>query len=322
MNKPIDRLLHFALLAPGSPQIALRKSLRRVAGEYREFDWYSLWNAGRIAELQGNFVKMAREFQPTLVFMQVQTAGILNGHVLDQVTGKKVSWCGDCRDTTPAWAIALAPHTDLMCFSNARDVENVKRAGFPSAFINIGFSDQVFNPHGPRREGTPEIIFLGNNYGTRFPRSVQRCKMVALLRERYGARFAVHGNGWGEEDIWLDEMTEAAAYRACRIAVGQNHYDDVPRFSSDRIFRSMGSGAFCIHNDFPGVEKDYQIGKEIVLWRDFEGLLKHIDYYLEHEDERKEIARAGCLRTHLDHTWDGRIEELLRVLSPTNGLEN
>jgi hypothetical protein len=62
---------------------------------------------------------------------------------------------------------------------------------------------------------------------------------------RYGRRFAVYGRGWGRHGEWLDEGQEAAAYRASWIAIGQNHFADVPRFASDRLFRAAGERLTC-----------------------------------------------------------------------------
>src|SRR6202012_2710423 len=156
-------------------------------------------------------------------------------------------WCGDVRDETPLWAWNLAPHVSLTCFSNLRDVYSLRSFGYRAEFLNIGFSPHIFTPAGAPRPNTPEIIFLGNNHGNLYPQSESRREMVSLLRARYGDRFAVYGRGWashGIETTFLPESEEAAAYRACKLAINQNHYNTVLRFSSDRILRAMGSGVF------------------------------------------------------------------------------
>jgi hypothetical protein len=305
------KLLHFSLLAPGSPQTGMRDALQAIAKDYIEFDWHSFYRNGNIPGLQREFLNVATRFRPTHCFLQVQTAGILPGELLAQIPGTKIQWCGDCRSATPQWAWDIAPHVAMNFFSNKRDVENLHAKGYNARYLNIGFSEKVFTPEGEKRPGTAEIIFLGNNYGpSHFPLGAQRQEMVAMLRQRYGPRFAVHGNGWGPHDIWLDEPTEAAAYRNCKIAIGQNHYDDVPGFSSDRIFRAMGCGAFCIHNHFPGIEESYNIGEHLITWKNFNELTQQIDHYLAHEQTRNQIAAAGCAHTHQHHTWARRIQAL------------
>ena len=40
-----------------------------------------------------------------------------------------------------------------------------------------------------------------------------------------------------------------------------------------------------------------------------------IKYYLEHEDERMEIAKAGQARTLRDHTYACRMHDLVDIIS-------
>jgi len=170
----------------------------------------------------------------------------------------------------------------------------------------------VCNPVGPKREGTAEIVFMGNDYKGTFPCSAERTQMVRMLQQRYGSRFAVHGSGWDAPNF-LQEPDEAAAYRACKIAINQNHYDAVPKFTSDRIFRLMGSGAFCLSNYWPGMEEDFEIGTHLVTYPTIEHLPALIDYYLDHVDERQQIAKRGCQHVHAHHSWDARMVDLLRI---------
>ncbi len=312
------KLLHFALLAPGSPQWGLRNALRAMASEYAEFDWYPQWSNQNLRELRDGFVEKTRAMKPDFVFMQIQTENLLPGAVLDEVrrhSGFTLSWCGDCRDETPRWMWDAVGHIDLHTVSNLRDVENLRERGRAAEFLNIGFTPEVFSPQGRHRPGTPDVVFLGTNYGTRFPRSVARQKMVAGLRARYGGRFAVYGGGWGPNDPFLNEEEESASYRSCKIAINQNHYDTVPRFSSDRIFRAMGSGAFVLSNYWPGIEEEFSDGEHLVVWRDFDELHAKIDYYLAHDDERHKIAAAGTEHVRRNHTWEARMRNIQTFLS-------
>ena len=59
-----------------------------------------------------------------------------------------------------------------------------------------------------------------------------------------------------------------------------NHYDDVPRFFSDRRLRIMASGAFCIANHNPGIEEDFEIGKHLVTFRQIREIPQLVNKYL------------------------------------------
>jgi spore maturation protein CgeB len=278
-------------------------------------DWYSRWTRGRIRDVQIEFMEVASCLgENDLIFIQAQTPGVLPGRILQKVPGIKLAWVGDLRERTQDYSFDMAPHV-ISCFSNERDVEAIRAVGHRADFLNIGFTTGVFNPEGSLREGTPEIVFLGSQYPDRFPRSSQRQRIVAELRERYGSRFAVYGNGWGDNSVFLQEQDEAAAYRTCKIAIDANHFDTVSRFTSDRRFRSMGSGAFTLANWHPGIEVDFTPGEHLVTWKDPAEIPGLIDHYLEHEDERKVIAAAGCRHVHLNHSWDARMVELQSIIS-------
>jgi spore maturation protein CgeB len=55
-------------------------------------------------------------------------------------------------------------------------------------------------------------------------------------------------------------------------------------------------------------------GKEVITYRTPEECAELIRYYLAHEDERTEIARAGQQRTLRDHTYYQRVQELVGIV--------
>lgn len=79
-----------------------------------------------------------------------------------------------------------------------------------------------------------------------------------------------------------------------------------------RTFEICGAGTLqLIDNLEPEWFRDK---KEIVVFKDARDLRKKISYYLSHESERKKIAEAGYKRAHKDHTYDKRLEQLLKLL--------
>jgi spore maturation protein CgeB len=58
----------------------------------------------------------------------------------------------------------------------------------------------------------------------------------------------------------------------------------------------------------------FEPGREIVTYRDSDDLADRIAYYLEHEEERAAIARAGQARTLAEHTYEHRMRELVEIL--------
>ena len=63
-----------------------------------------------------------------------------------------------------------------------------------------------------------------------------------------------------------------------------------------RIFDVLGAGGFLLTNYQEELEDYFEIGKDLVCYSSEEDLLQKTAYYLEHDEERKQIARNGYLK--------------------------
>ena len=80
-----------------------------------------------------------------------------------------------------------------------------------------------------------------------------------------------------------------------------------------RIYDLMGAGGFVISNYQAEIPEYFEVDKEIVLYESVPDLLEKIDYYLKHDDERKQIAKNGYERIKKEHTYDIRIKAMLEL---------
>lgn len=62
------------------------------------------------------------------------------------------------------------------------------------------------------------------------------------------------------------------------------------------------------------LERFYEIGKEIVVYKDIPDLIEKIRYYLAHNKEREAIAQAGYERTMREHTIEKRLELIFKTV--------
>ncbi len=81
-----------------------------------------------------------------------------------------------------------------------------------------------------------------------------------------------------------------------------------------RPFEISACGGFCLTGDADDMGTYYEDGKEMVFYRSIPDLIKKINYYLAHDDERRAIARAGYARTLREHTAEKRFNEMFRVM--------
>jgi len=159
-----------------------------------------------------------------------------------------------------------------------------------------------------------DIIFTGSKgYHPEWP---WRPQLINWLHDTYGTGFKHYGNDGIQvvRGLALNEL-----YASTKITIGDTlciNYD-YPDYFSDRLFEATGRGAFVIFPYIKGIENYFKLGEEIITFRfgDFEDLKTKIDYYLEHDEEREKIRKAGFERTKKDHTYIKRWEEILNTIN-------
>lgn len=63
-----------------------------------------------------------------------------------------------------------------------------------------------------------------------------------------------------------------------------------------RVFQVCMASGFLLTEYAPGIENYFEIDREIVCFKEAEEMIDKIDYYLNHDEERRAIARAGWER--------------------------
>lgn len=306
------KLFHIGLSAAETPENGLQKAFREVFPEYREI------NCGH-KDLNNEVIRIAEEFRPDIVWMQIQCEGILHvgtARKLKELGCFVMNWTGDVRATVPPWMIEMGPHIDLTLFSNYTDVLDCRKRGIKSGFLQIGIDPEIYNRNGPVST-TQDIVFMGNNYGQgQFPLSSFRAQMVHTLKSRFKDRFGLYGTGWNSPrangNYLGNQRGEAAIYRGCKIAINCSHFD-YSRYSSDRLFRAMASGAFVLTKWYPNIEADFIDREHLVVWHNMADLVQKCEYYLRQEEERKEIAAEGCRLAHNRDTFKNMCENIKQL---------
>lgn len=254
-------------------------------------------------------IKVAAEFEPDIIFLQVQTPNIIHIETIYILNTKSwvCNFTGDVRVPIPSWYIETGFLCHMSFFTNETDVKTLNDLKIPAAYLNLGFDDEIYTPAGDKHP-VKDIVFMANNYPGQFALTDLRAQVVETLRQ---FSFALYGNGWIKSNGHFNgfQEMEAGAYRGCKIAINCSHYD-LERYSSDRILRIMGSGAFCLSKWFPGYEKDYTDKKHLVIWNTLDELVDMCKYYLTYELERGDIATDGCALVHGRDTFNHMAENI------------
>lgn len=183
----------------------------------------------------------------------------------------------------------------------------------------------VGGAHGNRKKIIEEAKKFGVNvmcWGTGWPAG--RAKDEDLLRIYYQSKINLNftkssGVFWKElvliflsrnydrslrfnsPGMWLDNARSLAPSIWSRQIKGRN-------------FEIPGLGVFFLTEYVRHIEDYYEIGKEIDCFKNPKELADKIKYYLNHDGEREEIARAGRERTLKNHTYEKRFNEIFKKI--------
>jgi spore maturation protein CgeB len=97
-----------------------------------------------------------------------------------------------------------------------------------------------------------------------------------------------------------------------RSRISLNTLSPVPtKMLSTRYFESFASNSLVLCPKSPLYDDLFTAGEHCVTFdRDLSEFTDKVEYYLEHDEERKQIAQRGHEHVLSNHTWEDRIETL------------
>lgn len=149
------------------------------------------------------------------------------------------------------------------------------------------------------------VSFVGGKYGW-------RPKFIAKL-QKMGIKVACFGNGWGNGSLSDEEMVKL--YSRSRITLGFAGVGHSKKLMclKGRDFEVPMSGGLYLTQDNPELSMVYDVGKEIITYRDEMDCAEKIKRLLAHPDEADKIRKAGRKRALRDHTWEKRFQEVFSL---------
>lgn len=80
-----------------------------------------------------------------------------------------------------------------------------------------------------------------------------------------------------------------------------------------RVFDILACGGFCLTNYQPEIAELFTDGTELVMYRGIDDMLQKAEYYMTHEEERIQIAKAGYEKVRQYYGVADRVRELLEM---------
>lgn len=206
---------------------------------------------------------------------------------------------------------------DLILSSFPHFVEKFRRDGLTSEYFNLGFEPRVLAKL-KKQSIHYQTVFVGGLSAAHVDR-IRLLEKIASsqtldvwgygineLDPKSPVRTIYHGNAWALE--MYNILYNSKIVLNNHISVAENYANNM------RLYEATGVGTLLITDYKDNLHTLFEPGKEVVAYTSAEECVELINYYLEHEEERKAIARAGQERTLTEHTYYERMKELVDIV--------
>lgn len=164
----------------------------------------------------------------------------------------------------------------------------------------VGFGTPI-----PGYDGA-EILFTGMiNHGQK------RAAHVAHLKERYGDRFGVLGDGGPRHRKHGRALADLFA--SVKIVVAPDG-PNTDLYWSNRVYLTTGLGGFLLHPYCKGLTEQYEEGEELLFYKDQDDLDRLIDEYCVMADGREWMRKTGFNATVHRNLYRHRCAVLIDVM--------
>lgn len=228
----------------------------------------------------------------------------------------------------PYYGIAVGQHAaalprhclrkyDLIVSSLPNQVAHFRSLGIRSEYLRLAFDHRLLS-HLKSNSKLYGLSFLGQV-------SQDHLRRIALLRELAknieldfwgpkgweGNEIAQMRVNWRQPCWGLDmyqNMRDSCMVFNCHIDVSGDYANNL------RLFEVTGVGSMLLNDWKSNLNDMFDVGCEVVAYRDADECVRLAKYYLEHHEEREAIAAAGQARVLREHTFDRRAVELCDIL--------
>lgn len=209
-------------------------------------------------------------------------------------------------------------HYDILLSSLPNYVSMFRSLGIKSEYFKIGFDNTIFDE--VKKEAIKYDVVHVGGYG---PLHNERNDLLERVAQEiridfwgYGAdnlpsgsriRQNYHGECWGIDRYRI--------FRQSRIVITKH----IQRVAGDycnnmTMYEATGCGALLVTDYKKNIHDLFSPGKEAVAYASPEEAVRKIKYYLEHDQERKEIAHTGQQKTLREHSYYCRMQELIAII--------
>lgn len=278
-----------------------------------------------ITLLQNDLIRFAEEVQPDLIFFSLYRDQF-SYETLDVLKSKfvTVNWFGDDQWRFDNFTARYASHFSWCVTTDKFAIPKYKSLGQS----NVIYSQwAAINAHEiPKFEGYKyDVTFVGGFHP-------YRKWFIDFLRNR-GVRIEAFGNGWANGPLSGPQMNKVFASSKISLNISNSnsfdiryllsHWKTMPLlFKSAKNFSQMKArnfeipffGGFQLSDYVPTIEDYFDIGNEVICYKDVDEAYILIKHYLTNDIERESIKELGHKRAISSHGYIHRIKSVLEQM--------
>jgi spore maturation protein CgeB len=219
----------------------------------------------------------------------------------------------------------LAAHYDTVFHIQPEGfAEPLRESGAYGVPLALGFDPSIHRPieltSDERTRYGCEVSFIGAGYHNR----------VETFPSLLDLGLRIYGTQWPEGPVFREAMPEPNArqsaeqsnriFNASRVNLNLHSspwcdgINPVGDYVNPRTFELAGARVFQLVDERRELSRHFQPGLELETFSNIQECRRKILYYLEHDDERGEIAERGFQRAIREHTYRHRMEEAVSAL--------
>ncbi|WP_246029206.1 CgeB family protein [Paenibacillus humicus] len=288
-----------------------------------------------VSDTLQNYVQQAETLRPdAVIFLDGLQAPVENVDAIRALGIRTAVWFTDdpyYSDITRK----LAPHYDFVFTLEKNCVEFYRRLGCPNVhYLPLGVNPDEFRPRNPDLSLRREISFVGSAYH-------KRVDFFDQITPYLATRDIIISGLWWERlrdyqllssriraGHWMGPLETAATYNGAKIVINMHRAHDDETFNSNsemitavspnpRTFEISACGTLQLTDVREDLASFYTPGVEIATYSSPQELVEKIDYYLQHEQERQDIALRSMHRTMKEHTYAHRLNYMLTSMFPS-----
>lgn len=151
---------------------------------------------------------------------------------------------------------------------------------------------------------------------------VERQQLLEAVSKQFETHVYTADEGVRLPDVCFHKQVRsweerAEIYRNSRINLHFTHRS-VSSGVPQEVFEIMAAGGFVLTNYQPEIPENFVVGEHLETFVNEKELLEKIAYYLEHEEERSQIARAGRQAVREYHSYRERAIAIFNTVFSDN----